>query len=163
MWRGGGVLQVRGGGPPPPQSESLSQVKGYSEHLGGGGGRPPPRAHLQISDVSDQVVPDFSIAQETILVNRNSRKLPGASFRENACPMRVTCAKTYSQATQKWQKPVPSTAHNQIGSRTPTCKVVRFCKPMTMHRSSGLCHQPPPVFLIRSRSTPKSLASPGMR
>ena len=42
----------------------------------------PPRAHLQISDVSDQVVPDFSIAQETILVNRNSRKLQGASFRD---------------------------------------------------------------------------------
>ena len=49
---------------------------------GGRGGPPPPRAHLQISDVSDQVVPDFSIAQETILVNRNSRKLQGASFRD---------------------------------------------------------------------------------
>ena len=47
-----------------------------------GGGGPPPRAHLQISDVSDQVVPDFSIAQETILVNKNSRKLQGASFRD---------------------------------------------------------------------------------
>ena len=47
----------------------------------GGGGGPPP--HLQISDVSDQVVPNFSIAQETILVNRNSRKLQGASFRDN--------------------------------------------------------------------------------
>ena len=49
---------------------------------GGGGGGPPPCAHLQISDVSDQVVPDFSIAQEAILVNRNSRKLQGASFRD---------------------------------------------------------------------------------
>ena len=48
--------------------------------MGEGGGAPPP--HLQISDVSDQVVPDFSIAQETILVNRNSRKLQGASFRD---------------------------------------------------------------------------------
>ena len=50
--------------------------------MGGRGGGRPPRPHLQISDVSDQVVPDFSIAQETILVNRNSRKLQGASFRE---------------------------------------------------------------------------------
>ena len=55
---------------------------GYQTLRWGGRGGPPPRAHPQISDVSDQVVPDFSIAQETILVNRNSRKLQGASFRD---------------------------------------------------------------------------------
>ena len=48
---------------------------------------PLPRAHLQISDVSDQVVPDFSIAKETILVNRNSRKLQRASLRDFACKL----------------------------------------------------------------------------
>ena len=51
-----------------------------SDTSGGGGG---PGAHLQISDVSDQVVPKLSIAQETILVHGNSRKLEGASFRDN--------------------------------------------------------------------------------
>ena len=90
---GGGVLQVRAGGPPhPPPSPPhqrlcvvKSQVRGGGRLIyqtlrwrGRGGPPPSPRAHLQISDVSDQVIPDFSIAQETILVNRNSRKLQGA-------------------------------------------------------------------------------------
>ena len=89
---GEGGPSGEGGGPPPPTIRDFVSLRSrkrrvacFIRHLGGGGrgeGGPPPRAHLQISDVSDQVVPDFSIAQETILVNRNSRKLQGASFRD---------------------------------------------------------------------------------
>ena len=67
--------QVRGGG-----GRLIFQTLRWGE-----GGPPPPRAHLQISHVSDQVVPDFSIAQETILVNRNSRKLQELAFVTVAC------------------------------------------------------------------------------
>ena len=79
MGGGRGAPSGEGGGGPPPIREFVS----LRSQVRGGGAAPPPRAHLQISDVSDQVVPDFSIAQETILVNRNSRKLQGASFRDN--------------------------------------------------------------------------------
>ena len=72
------VVKVTGEGGGRPIFRTLR----WGEGRGGGPPPPPPPAHLQTSDVSDQLVPDFSIAQETILVNRNSRKLQGASFRD---------------------------------------------------------------------------------
>ena len=59
---GGGILYV--GGRAPPKHRRAGESPAVSDLRRGGG--LPPRAHLQISDISDQVVPNSSKALETI-------------------------------------------------------------------------------------------------